>query len=84
MVSHTNYNLDANEDFVIFLTSKLIIMCSIDGSLREWNPNQLLVYEGEVIEGERWSALNVEICGQAAFKNTNLKLDRWKFVFSQD
>ena len=30
MVSHKNYNLDANEGFVIFLTSKLIA-CFIDG-----------------------------------------------------
>ena len=30
MVSHKNYNLSANEDFVIFLTSKLIT-CFIDG-----------------------------------------------------
>ena len=30
MVSHKNYNLNANEGFVIFLTSKLIT-CFIDG-----------------------------------------------------
>ena len=30
MVSHKNYNLSANEDFVIFLTSKLIT-CFIGG-----------------------------------------------------
>ena len=30
MVSHKNYNLSANEGFVIFLTSKLIT-CFIDG-----------------------------------------------------
>ena len=30
MVSHKNYNLSDNEDFVIFLTSKSI-MCFIDG-----------------------------------------------------
>ena len=29
MVSHKNYNLNVNEDFVMFLTSKLI-MCFID------------------------------------------------------
>ena len=27
MVSHKNYNLSTNEDFVIFLTSKLITCC---------------------------------------------------------
>ena len=30
MVSHKNYNLTVNEDFVIFLTSELIT-CLIDG-----------------------------------------------------
>ena len=30
IVSHKNYNLGASEDFVIFLTSKLIT-CFIDG-----------------------------------------------------
>jgi hypothetical protein len=30
MASHKNYNLNVNEDFVIFLTSKLS-MCFIDG-----------------------------------------------------
>ena len=30
MVSHKNYNLKVNEDFVIFLTSKSIT-CFIDG-----------------------------------------------------
>ena len=30
MVSHTNYNVSANEGFVIFLTSNLIT-CFIDG-----------------------------------------------------
>ena len=30
MVSHKNYNLNVNEDFAMFLTSKLI-MCFIDG-----------------------------------------------------
>ena len=30
MVSHKNYNLNVNEDFVMFLTSKLIT-CFIDG-----------------------------------------------------
>jgi hypothetical protein len=30
MLNHKIYNLDINEDFVIFLTSKLI-SCSIDG-----------------------------------------------------
>ena len=30
MVSHKNYNLNAKEDFLIFLTSKLIT-CFIDG-----------------------------------------------------
>ena len=30
MVSHKNYDLNVNEDFVIFLTSKLIT-CFIDG-----------------------------------------------------
>ena len=38
MVSHKNYNLSANEGFVIILTSKLIA-CFIDSFIMERNPN---------------------------------------------
>ena len=47
MVSHKNYNLNANEGFVMFLTSKLIT-CFIDSFTLKRNPNQLLIYSMEV------------------------------------
>ena len=40
MVSQKNYNLNANEGFVIFFTFKLIT-CFIDGFTLKMNPNQL-------------------------------------------
>ena len=41
-VSHKNYNLNANEGFVMFLTSKLITSY-IYNSLQEWNLSQFLI-----------------------------------------
>jgi hypothetical protein len=41
-VSHTNYNLNVNEDFVIFMTSKLST-CFIDGFIFEMK-SQSIVY----------------------------------------
>ena len=41
-VSHKNYNLNVNEDFVMFSTSKLITSY-IYNSLQEWNPSQFLI-----------------------------------------
>ena len=43
MVSQKNHNLNVNEDFEMFLTSKLIT-CLLMVSLPEWNPNQLFIY----------------------------------------
>ena len=35
MVSHNNYNLSGIEAFVVFMTSKLLITCFIDGFTSE-------------------------------------------------
>ena len=47
MVSHKNYNLNANEDFVIFLTSKLIT-CFIGDFTLKMKSNQFFIYSMEV------------------------------------
>jgi hypothetical protein len=52
MVSHIHYDLNANEDLVKFVTSRLIT-CFIDIHLDAFGftlgieTNQLLIYEGE-------------------------------------
>ena len=43
MVSHTNYNLNANGGFVVFLTSKLIT-CFINGFTLKKNSINCLLY----------------------------------------
>jgi hypothetical protein len=40
VVSHKNYNLNVNEDFVIILTSKLI-MCFMDGFTSKMKPQSI-------------------------------------------
>ena len=47
MVSHKNYHLNANEEYFISLTSKLITHF-IDSFTSGWNPNQLLICQVEV------------------------------------
>jgi hypothetical protein len=47
MVSHKIYNLNANEGYVIFLTSKLITCLMIDGCTLDY-PGELLIYSVEV------------------------------------
>ena len=50
MVSHTNYNLNANEGFLMFLTSKLIT-CFIDNFILKMTSQSIayLLDEGERI-----------------------------------
>ena len=43
IVNQKNYNLNDNKEYVIFLTSKLIIYFT-DTSHQEQNPNQPLIY----------------------------------------
>ena len=46
MVNHKIYHLNANEEILISLTSKLLT--TIDGFTLEWNPNHLPFYQVEV------------------------------------
>ena len=68
MVSHKNYNLCANEDFVIFLTSKLIT-CFIDGlTLKMKSKSIALSLNGSediywILEGEVHSIWDLWISG---------------------
>ena len=73
MVSHKNYNLSANEDFVIFLTSKLIT-CSIDEFTLEMKFYSIvyLLNESEhiiVYRTLKMKCTQYGICGQVTFKN---------------
>ena len=74
MVSHKNYNLNVNEDFVIFLTSKLITYF-IDGFT--WNEipiNFIFLLIGSThiywILDLKIKYTPYAICNQATFKNT--------------
>ena len=65
MVNHTNYNLNVNEDFAIFLTFKLIT-CFIDGFTSRINeiPIKCLFTNWKCtyildFRSWRWSALNM-------------------------
>src|ERR1700738_3562495 len=75
IVSDKNYNLSGNEDFVIFLTSKLIT-CFIDGFTLKMKSSQLLIYSMEVniyigFETLKMKCTQYGICGQVAFKNAS-------------
>src|ERR1700738_2481662 len=75
IVSEKNYNLNANEDFVIFLTSKLIT-CFIDGFTLKMKSSQLLIYSMKVniyigFETLKMKRTQYGICGQVAFKNAS-------------
>ena len=75
VVSDKNYNLNGNEDFVMFLTSKLIT-CSIDGFTLKMKSSELLIYSREVniyigFETLKMKCTQYEICGQVAFKNAS-------------
>ena len=75
IVSEKNYNLSGNEDFVIFLTSKLIT-CFIDGFTLKMKSSQLLIYSMEVniyiaFETLKMKCTQYGICGQVAFKNAS-------------
>src|ERR1700737_3644089 len=75
IVSAKNYNLSGNEDFVIFLTSKLIT-CFIDGFTLKMKSSQLLIYSMEVniyigFETLKMKCTQYGICGQVAFKNAS-------------
>jgi hypothetical protein len=90
MGSHKNHNLNVNEDFVIFLTSKLISFF-IDGftsGMKSQSMAYLLGASGHIywirdLEGE---CIQYGICSQAAFKNARamffLKLGRGGQQFS--
>ena len=47
VIRNLSYNIDANEDFVLWFASKLLT-CFIDTLTSEWNPNQLILYGVEV------------------------------------
>ena len=73
IVSHKNYKLSANEDFVIFLTSKLIT-CFIGGFTLKMKFSQLFIYSMEVniyvgFETLKMKCTQYGICGLVAFKN---------------
>src|ERR1700737_2020045 len=73
IVSDKNYNLNVDEDFVIFLTSKFIT-CFIGGFTLKMNSNQLLIYSMKVniyigFETLKMKCTQYGICGQVAFKN---------------
>ena len=75
IVTDKNYNLNGNEDFVIFLTSKLIT-CFIDGFTLKMKSSQLLIYSMEVniyigFETLKMKCTQYGICGQVAFKNAS-------------
>src|ERR1700738_720627 len=75
IVSDKNYNLNGNEDFVIFLTSKLI-SCFIDGFTLKMKSSQLLIYSREVniyigFETLKMKCTQYGICGQVGFKNAS-------------
>src|ERR1700738_2815734 len=75
IVSDKNYNLNGNEDFVIFLTSKLIT-CFIGGFTLKMKCSQLLIYSMEVniyigFETFKMKCTQYGICGQVAFKNAS-------------
>ena len=44
MASHWNYNLNTNEDFVMFLDSQVQSHALSMISFQEWNHNQLFIY----------------------------------------
>src|ERR1700738_1338291 len=72
IVSEKNYNLNANEDFVIFLTSKFI-MCFIGGFTLKMKSSQLLIYSMKVniyigFETLKMKCTQYGICGQVALK----------------
>ena len=76
IVSNKNYNLNANEDFVIFLTLKLIT-CFIGGFILKVKSSQLLIYSMEVniyIEFEtlKMKCTQYGICGEVALKNASI------------
>ena len=74
MVSYKNYNLNVDEDFVIFLTSKLITFL-IDGfTFRNEIPLNGYLLGGSAHIYIGYATLKVKctqygICSQAAFKN---------------
>ena len=68
IVSDKNYNLNANEDFVIFLTSKLNT-CFIGGFTLKMKSSQLFIYSMEV---------NINIgFGTLKMKCTQYGVDKW-------
>ena len=74
MVSHKNYNLSANEDFVKKITSKLIT-CFIDGFTLKMKSQSIvsLLNESEHISIIFWTfkmkCIQYEICEEMALKN---------------
>ena len=91
IASDKNYNLNANEDFAIFLTSKLITYF-IGGFTLKMKSSQLLNYSMKVniyIEFETLKMMCTQygICGQVAFKNASTivfsKSGGWPVVFGR-
>ena len=89
MISHKNYNLSANEDFVIYLTSKLIT-CFIGGFTLKMKCQSIAYLLNGVNIYIRFGNLKMkcteyEICGQMAFKNARTmvfsKSGGWTMVF---
>ena len=79
MVSHINYNLSANEGFVIILTSKLIT-CFIDGFTLKMKYQSIvyLLNGSEHIYSGFWTlkmkCTRYGLYGQVAFKNARVIL----------
>ena len=78
MVSHKNYDLSANEDFVIFLTSKLIT-CFIDDFTSKIISQPIAYYSMEVNVYIGFWTLKMKctlfgLYGQVAFKNARALL----------
>jgi hypothetical protein len=79
MVSHKNYNLNTNEGFVLFFTSK-VITCFIDGfiSIMKTQPSSYLLYGSEHIhwildlEGEVHSIGELWISGLQECKSNGI------------
>ena len=78
MVSHKNYNLNANEGFVNCFTSKLIT-CFVDGVTSKVHPSQLLINSMEVNKYIGFWTLKMKctqygLYGQKTFKNARVML----------
>jgi len=79
MVSHKNYNLSANEGFVMFLTSKFVT-CFIDGFTLKRKSSQLLIYSMEVNFYIGFWTLKMK-CTQYGLYTSGLQECKGNFIF---